>query len=108
MIDACLSIHLAKYLREKGLSVRHVSEINPRLSDTHIKYMMLQTDVLLTRDRDFYKQLGNRRAIYCAINTNRRRKRFSWYMMLKQALAYEHANGISDYKVESGMNAFFA
>ena len=102
-----MSIHLARYLRQKGLSVRHVAEINPALPDAHIEFLMLPSDVLLTRDRDFYKQLGKDRAIYCAINTKRRRKPFAWYLTLKESLSYEQANGISDFKLEIAMSEIF-
>jgi hypothetical protein len=70
--------------------------------------MMLQTDVLLIRDHEFYRQPGKRRPIYCAISAMRRRKPLSWYITLKRSLAYEQMTRISEFKEEIGMNAFFA
>lgn len=63
LVDANLPIELAESLRERGLSVRHVNEIDPNMSDTHIQIIMYETDVLLTRDRNFRFKLSKSRAI---------------------------------------------
>jgi predicted nuclease of predicted toxin-antitoxin system len=64
LVDACVSPRLAKALRAKGLSVRHMNEINKRMPDTHIELFVLEpTDVLITHDRMFARFLGPRKAI---------------------------------------------
>jgi predicted nuclease of predicted toxin-antitoxin system len=63
LIDANLPNQLAEVLRKKGLSVRHVNEIDRSMRDTHIQIIMYDSDVLLTKDREFRFKLSKSRAI---------------------------------------------
>ena len=63
LIDENLPIDLVELLRQKGLSVRHVAEMNRPMSDTHIQIIMYDTDVLLTRDRNLRFKVSKSRAI---------------------------------------------
>lgn len=63
LIDENLPIALAEALRKKGLSVRHVAEMNRSMSDTYIQIIMYDTDVLLTRDRNLRFKVSKTRAI---------------------------------------------
>jgi uncharacterized protein with PIN domain len=63
LIDANLPIELAESLRRGGLSVRHVSEMNGTMSDTHIQIIMWPSDVLLTRDRNLRFKVGKTKSI---------------------------------------------
>lgn len=66
MIDACVSRELAKSLRDRGIAVRHVADINTALKDHEIASMMHADEVLITRDHRFYRMLGEARAILLA------------------------------------------
>lgn len=63
IVDACVSREIANRLRANGLVVRHVVEINPRLSDDQIVALMHSDEVLITRDQKFYRAIGMHRAI---------------------------------------------
>ena len=63
LIDANLPLALAESLRGRGLSVRHVSEMNPTMSDTHVQIIMWPNDVLLTRDRNLRFKVGKGKSI---------------------------------------------
>lgn len=63
LVDANLPIALAEALRDKGLSVRHVCEMNRRMPDSNIQIIMSETDVLITRDREFRFKLSKSQAI---------------------------------------------
>jgi hypothetical protein len=64
MVDENLPLALADVLREKGLSVRHVNEMNKPMSDNHILIQMHDTDVLITKDRHFRFVVGKSRSIF--------------------------------------------
>jgi uncharacterized protein with PIN domain len=64
LIDENLPLALAKALRQKGLSVRHVCEMKRPMSDTYIQIIMSDTDVLLTRDRNLRFKVSKSRAIF--------------------------------------------
>ncbi len=66
IVDACVSRDLANRLRNSGLIVRHVADINTALKDDEIAKMMYQDEVLITRDYKFYKMLGEAKAILLA------------------------------------------
>src|SRR5919202_1790167 len=74
LVDACVSPRLATALRKAGLSsVRHMNEINPKMPDAHIEYLVLEpTDVLITHDRMFARFLGPRKAILLRQNEVRK------------------------------------
>lgn len=66
IVDACVSKDLAKNLKNCGLVVRHVADINIMLKDHEIAKMMHADEVLITRDYRFYRTLGETRAILLA------------------------------------------
>ena len=70
IVDACVSRDLANKLRNSGLVVRHVADINAALKDHEIANMMHSDEVLITRDYRFYKMLGEARAILLAPGSN--------------------------------------
>lgn len=70
IVDACVSRDLANNLRNSGLVVRHVADINSALEDHEIAKMMHADEVLITRDYRFYKLLGEARAILLASASN--------------------------------------
>jgi uncharacterized protein with PIN domain len=70
LVDACVSRDLANNLRNSGLVVRHVADINSALKDHEIAKMMHADEVLITRDYKFYKMLGEARAILLAPGSN--------------------------------------
>ncbi len=106
LIDANLPIQLADSLRQKGLSVRHVSEINPKMSDTNIQNIMYPTDVLLTRDGNLYWQLGRGRAIFLGLGTKTRR-RVAEISRFRKTMEHEQATGAIDLKIQRGMRILF-
>ena len=66
IVDACVSRDLAESLKQTGLRVRHVADINTALKDHEIASLMYADEVLITRDYEFYKMLGEPRAILLA------------------------------------------
>jgi len=70
IVDTCVSRDLANSLRNSGLVVRHVADINSALGDHEIAKMMHADEVLITRDYRFYKMLGEARAILLASGSN--------------------------------------
>jgi hypothetical protein len=70
IVDACVSRDLVNSLRNSGLVVRHVADINSALGDHEIARMMHADEVLITRDYRFYKMLGEARAILLASGSN--------------------------------------
>ena len=70
MIDACVSRDLANGLRDSGLTVRHVADINSALGDHEIAKMMHADEVLITRDYRFYRMLGESKAILLSSESN--------------------------------------
>jgi uncharacterized protein with PIN domain len=66
IVDACVSKDLANNLKNSGLVVRHVADINIMLKDHEIAKMMHADEVLITRDYRFYRMLGETRAILLA------------------------------------------
>ena len=70
IVDACVSRDLANKLRNSGVIVRHVADINSALGDHEIAKMMFADEVLITRDYRFYRMLGEARAILLASGSN--------------------------------------
>jgi hypothetical protein len=70
IIDACVSRDLANSLRDSGLTVRHVADINSALGDHEIAKMMHADEVLITRDYRFYRMLGESKAILLSSESN--------------------------------------
>src|SRR5919201_5062920 len=70
IVDACVSRDLATNLKNSGLMVRHVADINSALKDHEIAKMMHADEVLITRDYRFYRMLGEARAILLAPGSN--------------------------------------
>jgi hypothetical protein len=70
IIDACVSRDLANNLRNSGLMVRHVADINSALKDHEIAKMMYADEVIVTRDYRFYRMLGDAKAILLAPGSN--------------------------------------
>jgi hypothetical protein len=70
IVDACVSRDLANSLRDSGLVVRHVADINSALGDHEIARMMHADEVLITRDYRFYRMLGEARAILLSPGSN--------------------------------------
>ena len=70
IIDACVSRDLANSLRNSGLLVRHVADINSALGDHEIAQMMYADEVLITRDYRFYRMLGESKAILLSSESN--------------------------------------
>lgn len=66
LVDACVSRDLANSLKNLGLTVRHVADINTALKDHEIANLMTADEVLITRDYGFFKRLGEARAILLA------------------------------------------
>lgn len=63
LIDENLPTALAEALRQKGLSVGHVAEMNRPMSDTHIQIITYDTDILITRDRNLRFKVSKSKAI---------------------------------------------
>ncbi|HXG06592.1 MAG TPA: DUF5615 family PIN-like protein [Nitrososphaera sp.] len=81
LVDACVSVRLAKALRKAGLTVRHMNEINPRMPDAHIEYLIMEaTDVLITHDTFFARFLGPKRAILLHRNDIEAIRKEEWYV----------------------------
>ena len=70
IVDACVSRDLANGLRDSGLVVRHVADINSALGDHEIAKMMHADEVLITRDYRFYRMLGESKAILLSSESN--------------------------------------
>ena len=66
IVDACVSRDLAESMKQNGLKVRHVADINTALKDHEIAKLMHADEVLITRDYGFYKMLGQSKAICLA------------------------------------------
>ncbi|MEW6604069.1 MAG: DUF5615 family PIN-like protein [Thermoproteota archaeon] len=120
IIDACVSRDLANGLRNAGLVVRHVADINSALKDQEIAMMMHADEVLITRDQRFYRMLGHSRAILLASGSNaigrgdkqakrknqvRRKSRLPSHirMALKEKLAEEARTGLLYMKILWGI-----
>lgn len=120
IIDACVSRDLANGLRNAGLVVRHVADINSALKDQEIAMMMHADEVLITRDQRFYRMLGHTRAILLASGSNaigrgdkpakrknqvRRKSRLPSHirMALKEKLAEEARTGLLYMKILWGI-----
>ncbi|MEP0825054.1 MAG: DUF5615 family PIN-like protein [Nitrososphaera sp.] len=125
IIDACVSRDLANGLRNAGLMVRHVADINSALKDHEIAMMMYADEVLITRDQRFYRMLGQARAILLASGSNtmgkknnivydkpakrkilaRRKSRLPSHvrMALKEKLAEEARTGLLSMKILWGI-----
>jgi uncharacterized protein with PIN domain len=71
IVDACVSREIANSLRYRGLIVRHVVDINAKLTDLEIAALMYADEVLVTRDCGFYKILGKERAILLSSKSDR-------------------------------------
>jgi hypothetical protein len=69
-VDACVSRDHAYSLRDCGLVVRHVVDIDSALEDHEIAKMMHADEVLITRDYRFYRMLGEARAILLVPSSN--------------------------------------
>lgn len=70
IVDACVSRDLANSLKRCGLVVRHVADINAKLTDPEIAALMHTDEVLVTRDYRFYKMLGKEKAILLSSKSN--------------------------------------
>lgn len=66
LVDACVSRELANALKNHGLDVRHIADINTAMKDHEIAKLMYQDEVLVTRDYGFFKMLGEAKAILLA------------------------------------------
>jgi uncharacterized protein YaiI (UPF0178 family) len=66
LVDACVSRELANALKNNGIAVRHVADINTALKDHEIARLMAPDEVLITRDYGFFKRLGEAKAILLA------------------------------------------
>jgi len=106
LIDSNLPIQLADSLRRARLSVRHVNEINPRMSDIHVQNIMLPTDVLLTRDANLYWKVKGK-AIFLGLGTSTRRN-VAFTSKLKATLDDEKKRGITEFRIKRGMRMLFA
>src|SRR5690606_14761664 len=123
IIDACVSRDFANGLRNTGLVVRHVADINSALKDQEIAMMMHADEVLITRDHRFYRMLGQARAILLTSGSNtvgknivddkpakrktlaRRKSRLPSHvrMALKEKLAEEARTGLLSMKILWGI-----
>lgn len=124
IVDACVSRDLANSLRNRGLVVRHVADINSALKDQEIAMLMHADEVLITRDQRFYRMLGERRAILLVSGSNsvgrsiavgdpptkrntlvRRKSRLPSHirMALKEKLAEEARTGLLAMKILWGI-----
>lgn len=70
IVDACVSRDLANSLKNSGLVVRHVADINSAMQDDEIARIMHADEVLITRDYRFYRMLGEARAILLSSSSN--------------------------------------
>lgn len=60
LMDACVSVLAADFLRGSGHDVRLVHEIDPKLSDTEILALAnAEARILVTRDKDFGELIFN-------------------------------------------------
>ena len=60
VVDACVSREIARKLIDSGISARHVTDLDPQMSDHEIEKLMLPSDVLITKDVNFAKSLKDR------------------------------------------------
>ena len=60
VIDACVSREIVRKLADKGVSARHVTDLNPQMTDKEIEFIMLPSDVLITKDVNFARSLRER------------------------------------------------
>lgn len=64
LVDACVAKAVAVQLKGYGIGTRHISDINPHLSDREIAEKVMQPDeILVTKDYGFYLRLGPDKAI---------------------------------------------
>jgi hypothetical protein len=71
IVDACVSREVAGSLRNNGLIVRHVVDINSKLKDLEIAALMYPDEVLITKDCGFYRLLGKEKAILLSPTSDR-------------------------------------
>jgi hypothetical protein len=120
IVDACVSRVLAESLKQAGLKVRHVADINTALKDHEIAKLMHPDEVLITRDYRFYKMLGDAKAILLAARSDamqsrksikkerdavRKRKRLPSHIriLLRERLAEEERTGLMYAKIFWGI-----
>src|SRR5215831_9431860 len=60
VVDACVSRDIARKLIDRGVTARHITDLDPQMTDREIELIMLPTDVLITKDVNFAKSLGER------------------------------------------------
>ena len=60
VVDACVSRDIARKLVVKGIAARHITDMDPQMTDKQIEHIMLPTDVLITKDVNFAKSLKGR------------------------------------------------
>ena len=60
VVDACVSREIVRKLSDKGIKTRHVTDMNPQMTDDEIERIMLPDDVLITKDVDFARNLKHR------------------------------------------------
>jgi len=60
IVDACVSREIVRKLIDKGIKARHVTDMDPQMSDQEIERIMLPSEVLITKDVDFAKNLKDR------------------------------------------------
>lgn len=112
VVDACVSKDIADTLRDGGLTVRHVCDINPSLADDEIARLMTKDDVLITRDYKFYCTLGTARAIYIPSESGRRKPKakpakrklpYDVIIAIKETVERERQSGILQIKILLGV-----
>jgi hypothetical protein len=60
VVDACVSRDIARKLSDKGIAARHITDMDPQMTDREIELIMLPSDVLITKDVNFAKSLRER------------------------------------------------
>ena len=60
IVDACVSREIVRKLTDKGITARHVTDLDPQMTDDEIAQIMLPDDVLVTKDVDFARSLKER------------------------------------------------
>ncbi|MEO9319962.1 MAG: DUF5615 family PIN-like protein [Nitrososphaera sp.] len=60
IVDACVSREIVRKLADRGIKARHVTDMDPKMTDDEIAQIMLPDDVLITKDVDFARTLRER------------------------------------------------
>jgi hypothetical protein len=120
VVDACVSRDIARKLVDKGVPARHITDMDPQMSDREIELIMLPNDVLITKDVNFAKTLkdraillplqpfaGERRGERKTMKVTKARLPKDIRIAAKEQVAKEMALGILQLKILCGLLMVF-